>query len=134
MPEQYPQGLKKNPIVIKNAAGKPVRSFNSYREAIDATDAMKVANSAYDPHYKERWEIAGKKQASNKQASVEGFVAPKVGPFGSVDAGSSTQGKINAYDSAIGNRNQSWMNSVSGAKSTLPSLTKQIMIANGKRK
>jgi len=134
MAQKYPQGLKKNPIVIKNAAGKPVRSFNSYREAIDAVDAMKATNSAYDPHYRERWEIAGKKQASNKQALAEGFTAPKVGAFGNVDAGSATQGKINAYDNAITNRNQSWMNAVSGAKSTLPSLTKQIMIANAKRK
>jgi hypothetical protein len=128
--ERYPQGLKKNPIVLSNAAGKPVRKFNSYREAIDYNDAMKATNNAYDPHYQERWANDAQKKASNAQALAEGFKAPKIGGFTDSDLGSPTQGKINALSGAIRNRNQAWM----GTQSTLPSLTKQIMVANNKRR
>lgn len=70
MPEQYPQGLKKNPIRVYSPTNKQVMQFNSYREAMDNYDKMV---SLSNKEYRKPEGSGGAYKAENDKAKTEGF-------------------------------------------------------------
>lgn len=122
MQEQYPQGLKKNPIKVVSPNGKTVKQFNSYREAIDNIDNMKglIQKEYYGP-------LGGGSEYDDaeSQAKREGFK-----PADNMAMGSYAS-KMLASQDAMKQRNANFM---AKTGSVLPTLSKQIMKENGKRK
>jgi hypothetical protein len=131
-PEMYPQGLKKNPIKVVSPNGKTVKQFNSYREAIDNVDNMK---GLIDKEYRNS-EGGGSAYANAElQAKHEGFK-----PANNMAMGSYASKTLASQD-AISQRNADFMAKTGAVKSdfkpyqsVLPTLSKQIMKENAKRK
>lgn len=131
-PEMYPQGLKKNPIKVVSPNGKTVKQFNSYREAIDNVDNMK---GLIGKEYRNS-EGGGSAYAdAESQAKREGFK-----PANNMAMGSYAS-KMLASQDAMSQRNADFMAKTGAVKSdfkpyqsVLPTLSKQIMKENGKRK
>jgi len=134
MAEKYPQGLKKNPIKVVNPNGS-ITKYNSYREAMDVTDNMgkAVANEHFSP-------LGGQDAfaKADKQARKQGYDRPNLGGLEPV------MDKLRTTGDTVEKHNADWMtktaskksgdNSFKPYQSVLPTLSKQIMKENGKRK
>ena len=99
MADKYPQGLKKNPIKVRNPNGS-VTKYNSYREAMDATDKMgkAVMNEHFNP-------LGGQDAftKADKQAVKEGYDRNEPGGLEPV------VNKIRNTSDTVEKRNADWM-------------------------
>jgi hypothetical protein len=99
MAQKYPQGLKKNPIKVVNPNGT-VTKYNSYREAMDASDNMgkAVMNEHFSP-------LGGQEpyDKADKQARKEGYDRPNLGGLEPV------MDKIRTTRGTVEKRNADWM-------------------------
>ena len=111
MVNKYPQGLKKNPIKVVNPNGS-ITKYNSYREAMDATDSMgkAVMNEHFSP-------LGGQDAYSkaDKKAIKEGYDRAEPGGLEPV------VNKIRNTSDTVEKRNADWMSKTAAKKPSYPS-------------
>jgi hypothetical protein len=127
MAQKYPQGLKKNPIKVVNPNGT-ITKYNSYREAMDATDSMgkAVMNEHFSP-------LGGQDAYSkaDKKAIKEGYDRAEPGGLEPV------VNKIRNTSNTVEKRNADWMAKTAAKKPTYSgqsTMSKLMDVKNPKKK